>query len=216
MTGQRKKFERKTEPVRKRALIEATLSLIASKGIDATTVRAIAQHANVTQGLIRYYFTTKEELVTAAYEHHMTSLTEATSSPVDEMKNAKAAERLAQFIIISLTPPIVNPESVALWAGFLNRVRQDENMRSIHQATYYDFRDRIEVLITETMSDQGRELETMEAKQLAIACNAIIDGLWLEGGVLPEVFEPGELAEIGLRSISAILQINLMNKRLNT
>ena len=35
---------------------------------------------------------------------------------------------------------------------------------------------------------------------MAIACNAVIDGLWLEGGTLPDAFGPDELVQIGIRS----------------
>ena len=44
----------------------------------------------------------------------------------------------------------------------------------------------------------------------AIACNGVIDGLWLEGCALPEAFVKNELAEIGLRSVGAILGVNLL------
>jgi hypothetical protein len=44
---------------------------------------------------------------------------------------------------------------------------------------------------------------------LAIACNAVIDGLWLEGGALPEAFEPDELTGIALTAVGAILQLDL-------
>ncbi len=43
----------------------------------------------------------------------------------------------------------------------------------------------------------------------AIACNAVIDGLWLAGSMLPESFHPGELEQIGLASVGAILGLDL-------
>ena len=43
----------------------------------------------------------------------------------------------------------------------------------------------------------------------AIACNAVIDGLWLEGSALPEAFEPGELARIALSAVGSILGVDL-------
>ena len=43
----------------------------------------------------------------------------------------------------------------------------------------------------------------------AIACNAVLDGLWLEGGVLPEAFAENELTAIGVASVGAILGIPL-------
>ena len=48
-----------------------------------------------------------------------------------------------------------------------------------------------------------------QLRREAIACNAVIDGLWLEGGVLPHGFAPGELVRIGLQSVGAILGVDL-------
>lgn len=205
----KKKFERKSESFRKEALIQATLSLIAREGIDAATVRAIAYHADVTPGLIRHYFSTKEDLVSAAYEHHMNKLTQATGASQEQMKGTTPIARLVEFVRAGLSAPVVDPESVALWAGFMNRVRQDHQMRMIHRKTYYEFRDRLEALIKDVLTDQRRSAEPAITRRLAIACNAVIDGLWLEGGALPEAFNAGEIADIGLQSVDAIVGLDL-------
>ena len=49
----------------------------------------------------------------------------------------------------------------------------------------------------------------IDPRQLAIACNAVIDGLWLEGSTLPDAFDKGELVRIGIRSIGAMLGVDL-------
>ena len=46
-------------------------------------------------------------------------------------------------------------------------------------------------------------------RRLAIACNGVIDGLWLEGSVYPEGFGPDELARIGLMAVGAIIGTDL-------
>ena len=71
MSDDRRKFKRESAEARKEALILATLELVAENGVRGATVRGIAQRADVTQGLIRHYFSSKEELIIAAYEHHM-------------------------------------------------------------------------------------------------------------------------------------------------
>jgi len=206
---QRKKFERKSLPFRKDALIKAALSLISSKGIDAATVRAIAQHAGVTQGLIRYYFSTKEDLIAAAYKQHMSAITKASHASLQSMENKTPVERLAGFVSASLTPPVVDPGSVALWAAFLNKTQHDHRMRKIHQETYHDFRDQLETLISDVLAHDKTPSDPKTLRELATASNAVIDGLWLEGGALPDTFEPGELEKFGLRSICAIIGVQL-------
>ncbi|MDE4062675.1 MULTISPECIES: TetR/AcrR family transcriptional regulator [Rhodobacterales] len=208
MTEERRKFKRETAEARKAALIAATLELVAENGVRGATVRAIAERADVTQGLIRHYFSSKEELISAAYEHHMTYMTDLTEAPATQVTGC-AVSRLSAFVVASLTPPVVDPRSIGLWASFLNKVQQDPVMRQIHAQTYADFRDRLEALIDAALRETGRSVAPPGLRHLAIACNAVIDGLWLEGGALPDAFEPGELPEIGVRSVGAITGLEL-------
>lgn len=211
MSPERRKFKRASAEERKEALIEATLELVAEKGVRGATVRDIAERADVTQGLIRHYFSSKEELMTAAYEHHMVRITDLTSAPLKEI-SADASGRLAAFVSASLRPPVMEPTAVALWAGFLNKVQQDAHMRQIHQRTYDYFRHKLAEMIAAALEEAGRPASPARLHHLAVACNAVIDGLWMEGGALPEIFAEDELPEIGLESVGAILGLNLENK----
>ncbi|MDA5093704.1 TetR family transcriptional regulator C-terminal domain-containing protein [Aliiroseovarius sp. KMU-50] len=202
------KFRRETAEQRKDDLIQATLSLIAEHGVRGATVRAISKRADVTQGLIRHYFSTKEDLIAAAYEHHMGCMTELTSASTD-FASLSPIERLSAFVAASLSPPVVDPSSVVVWASFLNKVREDERMQKMHEQTYYEFRDRLEGLIKATLEEADILVSTKDLRRMAIASNAVIDGLWLEGGALPTAFEPNELPEIGLESVGAIIGLKL-------
>ncbi|MFW8594672.1 TetR family transcriptional regulator C-terminal domain-containing protein [Cribrihabitans neustonicus] len=212
MSEDRRKFRRETPEQRKLALIEAALALVAEKGVRGATVRAIAERAEVTQGLIRHYFSSKEELIAAAYEHHMTFMTDLTAAPAAAGGERSARDRLAAFVVASLTAPVVDPRSIALWASFLNKVQHDPQMRATHARTYADFRGRLGALVSAALEEAGRPPPPAQAHRLAIACNAVIDGLWLEGGALPEAFEPGELPGIGLDSIGAIIGLDLQQR----
>lgn len=209
------KFKREPAAHRREALIKATLLVIAEKGVQAATVRTIASRADVSQGMIRHHFSSKEELIVAAYEHHMDRLTDLTSAFVDADSDAPAA-RLAAFVVGSLTPPVVDAGSVSLWAGFLTKVHDDAQMRESHERTYYKYRNRLEALIAAVLNETDQPRSAPELRHLAIACNAVIDGLWMEGGVLPSAFAADELSEIGIRSVGAILGIDLANVRQQT
>ena len=208
MSEERRKFTREGAEQRKLALIEATLELVAEKGVGGATVRSIADRADVTQGLIRHYFSSKEELISAAYDHHMMQMNDLTFAPTGADAGS-ARDRLRLLVETSVTPPIVDPRSIALWAGFLNKVQHDAGMKATHEKTYLDFRDRLERLIGEALAEAGIEASPARLTHYATACNALIDGLWMEGGALPEAFEPGELSRIGLESLGAIIGLDL-------
>jgi AcrR family transcriptional regulator len=99
MSADQRKFTRELPAQRREQLILAVLSLIARKGVRASTVRDIAQEAGVTQGLIRHYFGSKESLVAAAYDYHMSRMTDAVWQASDK---PGPRARLAAFVISSL------------------------------------------------------------------------------------------------------------------
>ena len=201
----RRPYKREGEEVRRDAMIAAALDLIAEGGIAAATVRAIAEIAGVSPGLIRHYFKTKEDLTRAAYQALMERMSQ-TSALVLHTAPDGAVARLAAFVAASLRPPVVDPAAMGLWAGFIHRVQRDPQLREVHRTTYLGYRDVLQALIAAL----PRDVDAATLRAEAIACNGVIDGLWLEGCALPEAFVKDELAEIGLRSVGAILGVDLL------
>lgn len=204
MAAQRRPYRREAEDKRRQALIEATLALISEGGATQATVRAIAERAGVTPGLIRHYFTSKDMLIATAYRHLMVGMTDSSAAVLNYAPDDPHA-RLAAFVAASLRPPVVDRESVTRWAYFIQETRRSAELLDIHRQTYLGFRDQLQSLIAALPKPRSEG----ELRQMAIACNAVIDGLWLEGGTLPDAFARNELAAIGLNAISAMLGCDL-------
>ncbi len=205
MTHDRRPYRRESEDSRREALIAATQSLVAEGGSRAATVRSIAERAGVTPGLIRHYFGSKDELSRAAYRALIDGMTDKGTDALEGV-GAAPEERLAAFVAVSLRPPVMDARAVGLWAGYLHNVQNDPALLALHEKSYLRYRNTLQDLI----SALRRPDETPDRlRRDAIACNAVIDGLWLEGGVLPHGFGPGELVRIGLRSVGALLGVDL-------
>ncbi len=204
------KSEFRREPARQRrnVPIEATLSVIATHGPGAVTCRAIAAEARVTQGLVRHYFASKQELIAAAFERHMSRITEATTL-VAIFAVGTALDRLQTFMTASLTPFPVNPRATGIWTGFMYMSQHDYRIRYTHERAYFTHRNQHEALIANARAEAGKPLAGDELARCAIACNAVIDGVWLEGRVLPGSFSKIELLQIWLAAIGAILDLDL-------
>ncbi|WP_333814503.1 TetR family transcriptional regulator, partial [Tabrizicola sp.] len=127
MQPARRLYRRESEETRRSALIAATQDLVAEGGPEAATVRAIAERAGVTPGLIRHYFQSKDELSRAAYRALMDGMT-AKGSDAIEGVGAAPEERLAAFIAASLRPPVLDAGAVVLWAGYMHKVRSDPDL----------------------------------------------------------------------------------------
>lgn len=200
MSPDRRPYKRESEETRREALITAALELVAEGGPAAASVRAIADRAGVTQGLIRHYFSSKDDLNRAAYRRLVSRMTIDSLAALDTAHNTPQA-RLAAFIVASLRAPVVDKTSLSLWAGFLNMMLTDPEMRQAHVDGYLTYRDHLQTLIEAL----PRNASPAQCRADAIACNATIDGLWLEGSATPEDFAGDELERIGLAAISGIL-----------
>lgn len=206
MQPARRHYRREGEESRRAALIAATQSLVAEGGPEAATVRAIASRAGVTAGLIRHYFHTKEELIRASFRALMEGMIQIGSDAARTVQATPEA-RLAAFIASTLRPPVMAAGSVVLWAGYMHKLRNDPELLSVHEAAYLGFRDTLQRLIAAL----PRKAPPKQQRAEAIAINGLLDGLWVEGSLLPHAFEATEMMRIGLTSSGAILGINLMN-----
>ena len=62
------------EQARRAQLIDVTISLVAERGYAATSLASIANAAGITKGAVLYHFSTKEAVVTAAYDSVLEAL----------------------------------------------------------------------------------------------------------------------------------------------
>ncbi|MDE3238877.1 MAG: TetR family transcriptional regulator C-terminal domain-containing protein [Paracoccaceae bacterium] len=210
MPGTRRKFRREGEAQRQGDLIEAALDLMAEGGPQAATVRAIAERAGVTPGLIRHYFRTKEDLLAAAYAHFVEVMTANHRATLDDAPDDPLG-RLARFVTGALRPPLTDARTVGIWAGFLHLVQREPGLKQIHRTGYRTFRGELESLIAAVLAAAGRPATAAELEAEATAVNALIDGLWLEGSVLPEDFSDETLPRLGLKKTGALLGVRFDN-----
>ncbi|MCZ8088629.1 MAG: TetR family transcriptional regulator C-terminal domain-containing protein [Rhodobacteraceae bacterium] len=199
----RRPYRREGEEKRRDDLIAAAMTLVAEGGPEAATVRAIAARAGVTPGLIRHYFQSKEELTHAAYRQVMDAMTHEAIRACEAEPSDDPVARLAAFVAASFRPPVMTPLLVGVWAGYMHLGRNDPVMHEIHESTYLGYRDRLQALIAAL----PRPADPARDRREAIACNALIDGLWLEGGSLPDGFAPGEVMRIALDGVATLLGI---------
>jgi len=204
----RRSFHHESEDVRRQDLIAATLDCIAEYGLQGATVRQIADRAGVTPGLIRHYFTGKELMFQAAYREVVYTMFESASKAADEKIDDPSA-RLRIFVLANFEEPIVDPRMLSLWATFISQTGVDPALAAIHREGYLSYRDTLEQLLADAMRAAGRETAAAERRALAIAINALIDGLWLEGCMAGDMFAEGELGRIALASVERLTGLSL-------
>lgn len=200
----RRTFQRAGEAERRKDLIAATLDSVSEHGLEGATVRDIAARAGVTGGLVRHYFSGKDEMIQAAYREMLAGM---TGTAIDAMRGADAdpRRRLREFIVANVSPPIADPKALSLWAAFIGRVRSNEDLARIHRENYLVFIGILEDLIQAVLSTRQQKPPFAEVRHLAVAINGLIDGLWLENSLASDLFDERRLPQIALDAVEAML-----------
>lgn len=201
----RRTFHREPEAVRQQDLIAATLDSVAELGLAGATVREVSYRAGVTPGLIRRYFDNKERLVAAAYKSFIADMIKAAEAGCGD---GPALSRLAGLIRACVTAPMADGRTLSIWAAFIGAVHSDPVMAEVHRDGYQAFRDLIECLVAEVMSERGVALSAVEIHRRAIVLNALLDGLWIEISMGGDDFSRLDMDRIALDSVATLLGID--------
>lgn len=78
--------QRKRRPSRKESMLQSAVNLIATRGIDALTIDALAVSTNATKGGVQYHFPSKDKLFTDTLEYLLTEYDHAVSQYAESLK----------------------------------------------------------------------------------------------------------------------------------
>ena len=104
------------EPIRRAALIDATIAEIGEAGSLDVTVSRIAKRAGVSSGLAHHYFGGKDDILLAAMRHVLRIYSAEVSSRLTGASTP--LERLRAVIRASFAPSNFRPDTVSAWVNF--------------------------------------------------------------------------------------------------
>ncbi|HEY7974821.1 MAG TPA: TetR/AcrR family transcriptional regulator [Ktedonobacterales bacterium] len=84
---------------RRQRILEAALALFAEQGLEGATSKDIAERAEVTHGLIYFYFKTKEDLFKAAFEYALERALEQLDLAAIAQSNEPPEQALAHLLM---------------------------------------------------------------------------------------------------------------------
>jgi len=97
----------------RRALLEATLRVIARGGVEAVTHRRVAAEAGVSHGATTYHFASREDLILQAFRHYIRLITahlDAAWDALDDVEGGVAA--VVAFLVDFTRREFSDPELV--------------------------------------------------------------------------------------------------------
>jgi len=160
------------------ALVRAAYRLIATKGIERTTLQDITDAAGVSKALAVYYFKTKENLLLAAIRWVLGRVAERMTGVVDSVEAPE--EKVHAMVDAIFVDPRRNRDFYLAYSALISEAARNERFnelnvtfRSIMNAAYADL----------IRSGEGTVFVVDSVEEAAMGVRALIDGLfmqWLE------------------------------------
>ena len=161
------------QEVRKAELIRATFLEVSEKGFSDTTLEDIAQRADVSKGVLLYYFRSKEDLFLAAFKHSILMLRDRLRQALAEAPDP--VEKVRAIVRTSFVSAKANRKFYQAYLDLLSMGTRQEAFKQLN-ARFYENCLAMDVEIIEEGVRQG----VFHAQADAGVLRAIVDGLMLQ------------------------------------
>lgn len=157
------------EPIRRTALVEATIAEIGEQGTLDVTVSAIAKRAGMSSALAHHYFGGKTQIFQAAMRHTLRLY-------AAEVRGALAMartpiERVEAIVHASFSSSNFRPEIIAAWLNFYVLAQTEPDAKRLLVV----YQARLRTNLVHTL----RPLLGAQAPNVASRIAALIDGVYL-------------------------------------
>ncbi|WP_337059788.1 TetR/AcrR family transcriptional regulator [Kineococcus sp. G2] len=151
-------------------LSEAVWSVLAERGLDGLTVRAVAERAGCTTGLVMHAFAGKRELLV-----HARRLLHERAAAAFDAAEEPAGEPVEQLRAVLRRAACLTPaerDGARVWVAFLAAAAGDEELARVHRENNRAFVRRVERLLERARPDLPRAQRAVRARGLV----ALVEG----------------------------------------
>jgi TetR/AcrR family transcriptional repressor of bet genes len=158
------------EPLRRRALIDATVATIGEAGTLDVRMSDIAGRAGVSSALAHHYFGAKDDLLRATMRSLLTDLGRELRAALHQARTPR--ERISAIVAVNFSPAQFSPDVVAAWLAFYVEAQRSADLRRLLNI----YARRLHTNLTHALSAlQPRH----DAERTAEGIAALIDGLYI-------------------------------------
>ena len=128
-------------PVRREQIVHATIRCLAREGYAGLTMKKVAREAEVSQGILHYYFASKRAILIAALDVVMGDLDRRVAALSEGARDARG--RLRAVIRGCLGLAEDSREFWVVFVEFWGEMMHDRRLREINSALYARMRRQI-------------------------------------------------------------------------
>jgi TetR/AcrR family transcriptional regulator, transcriptional repressor of bet genes len=158
------------EPIRRAALVEATIAEIGAAGSLDVTVSQIAKRAGVSSGLAHHYFGSKDQIFLAAMRHILGSFGRRARAELAEARTPR--DRLNGIIAVSFDEDEFAPEVISSWLTFYVQAQNSAGARRLLHIYTHRLHSNLVHSLRQLTNDANAHL-------IAAGLAAMIDGLYI-------------------------------------
>lgn len=161
------------EPIRREALVKATIAEIGSAGTLDVTVSQIARRAGMSTALAHHYFGGKTQIFLAAMRR---ILADFGAEARRELRAAPRMDRAAAIIRASFAPSCFTSEAISAWLTFYVMAQTNAEALRLWQIYQRRLRSNLTHALRPFCSDPVDGADVMAA---------VIDGLYIRAALNP-------------------------------
>ncbi|MEM8728950.1 MAG: TetR family transcriptional regulator C-terminal domain-containing protein [Pseudomonadota bacterium] len=181
--------QRRTAPkeVRRRQLIEATISAISEKGMSGTTMAEVTGRAGLSAGIVSLHFDGKDDLLKSTLTYLSEELQAAWTPAVNDT-SLSAAKRLWAVVDAAYQPHICTWDKIRVWFAFFGEARYRAFYRDMVGGFDAQRGQALAAFVSELAASEGRT--DVNAEAMSEALESMSDGLWLDMMLYPDWMDP--------------------------
>jgi AcrR family transcriptional regulator len=186
--------------LRRRELGQAVWRVIQRDGVEAASVRKVAQEAGWSAGSLRHYFSTQAELVSFAMQmvvERVEARVGALEPPADPREAVES--RLQELLPLDKERQVENE----VWLAFAGRALVDPQLRARHEEVDEELRTACLRALQE-LGSAGRLHPGLDLELEAERLHGLLDGLALHTAMRPDRMPPQLIRSVLARHLDSL------------
>jgi AcrR family transcriptional regulator len=186
--------------LRRRELGQAVWRVIQRDGVEAASVRKVAQEAGWSAGSLRHYFSTQSELLTFAMQM-VVERVEARVGALEPQADPREAveSRLQELLPLDKERRVENE----VWLAFAGRALVDPQLRAPHEEVDEELRTACLRALQE-LGSAGRLRAGLDLELEAERLHGLLDGLALHTAMRPDRMPPQLIRSVLARHLDSL------------
>jgi AcrR family transcriptional regulator len=172
--------ERASRARQRQRLIDACISALHIHGPSRTTVEKVVALADMSPGIVRFYFDSKDAMLVASLAYLAAEFEERVMTPVSRLKDTPV-KALEQLVELYLDPEIASPRKVSVWYSFWGEASSRQEYLDICGKKDEDFASLVRELIERVISETGQsetDQSHLDPDAVALGLIGVLEVLW--------------------------------------